>query len=987
MTDTSPYSVRSMGRPLLLWLAAFAVSPVAADTLVSWDLSGLGGNQTSTPVTGTATGITGLAITRGTGLGTSTCSDCMSSNGWEGTATGADALEYYSFGFSVGAGQSVTLTELAIGTRASGTGPGTLGLYTSLDGFTTALTTLTQNNTNTLYTLAHLSGLAGLTGTIEFRLIEIGNTQADGSGNTAAGGTLRLVADSTTGDIRLTGTIGTAGPDLEAPVLTAGDPASGAVGVDPVLGTLTLTYSEAIRAGDLTGLTLECPAAEYQPVTPRVEGSRLLIDIGDLPTATGCSLSVPAGAVTDLAGNPAASAALSFTTAEALAGCGGTYTPIPAIQGSGSAAAITGAVTTEGVVVGDYEGPSPALRGFYLQDPAGDGDETTADAIFVFHGDTDSVSLGQRVRVVGSAGEYQGQTQLSGVTEVLDCGAGATVTPVEVVLPVPAAVGGVDYLERYEGMLVRFPQTLTVTNHFQLGRFGTLELSANGRLMQGTEAALPGAAAQAFEAANLLHLIWLDDLSQAQNADPVVFPDPGLSVANPIRGGDTTTGLTGVLTYTWGGNSASPNAWRVRPLSIATVDLPVFVSNPRPDAAPAVGGTLRVAGLNVENYFVTIDDGVNDICGATANMECRGADALVDIDGLTEQERQRTKKLAALTRLDADILALVELENTPGVEPLADLVNGLNELTGAPTYAYVETGVYGGDAIRNGFIYRPARVTLVGDFAILDDGVDPRAIDTRNRPALAQSFAQVADGARLTVVVNHFKSKGSDCNTATGGTHEIVDPDTGDGQGNCNLTRTSMANALVDWLATDPTGAGDADYLILGDLNSYLQEDPLRTLESGGYANLVAGDPSAYSYTFNGRWGHLDHALASASLVEQVTGAAEYHINADEPVVFDYNLEFKTTNQHSTYFASDEFRIADHDPVLVGLLLDPPAPRPGDLDGNRAVDQDDLDTLKLSFNQDVTAANATGDLDGDGRITVLDLRRLVLLCDRPKCAR
>ncbi len=48
--------------------------------------------------------------------------------------------------------------------------------------------------------------------------------------------------------------------------------------------------------------------------------------------------------------------------------CTVSYTPIYDIQGSGLTAAITGTRTTQGVVVGDYEGASPALRGFFIQD-------------------------------------------------------------------------------------------------------------------------------------------------------------------------------------------------------------------------------------------------------------------------------------------------------------------------------------------------------------------------------------------------------------------------------------------------------------------------------------------------------------------------------------------------------------------------------------------------------------------------------------------
>ena len=139
-------------------------------------------------------------------------------------------------------------------------------------------------------------------------------------------------------------------------------------------------------------------------------------------------------------------------------------------------------------------------------------------------------------------------------------------------------------------------------------------------------------------------------------------------------------------------------------------------------------------------------------------------------------------------------------------------------VSGMPGYDYIDTGTIGTDAIKVGLIYRPAVVTPVGAFKTADLGCDPRFIDTKSRPSLAQTFEVNATGARFTVVVNHLKSKGSDCN-------DVGDPDLGDGQGNCSQTRRAAAQALVDWLATDPTGSGDPDFLIMGDLNSYAQED------------------------------------------------------------------------------------------------------------------------------------------------------------------
>ena len=79
---------------------------------------------------------------------------------------------------------------------------------------------------------------------------------------------------------------------------------------------------------------------------------------------------------------------------------------------------------------------------------------------------------------------------------------------------------------------------------------------------------------------------------------------------------------------------------------------------------------------------------------------------------------------------------------------------------GAGTYAFINTGVIGTDEIRVALIYKPAAVTPVGAYQIITSGMDPRFVDTMNRPSLAQTFQQNSTGERLTVVVNHLKSKG-----------------------------------------------------------------------------------------------------------------------------------------------------------------------------------------------------------------------------------
>jgi hypothetical protein len=102
-------------------------------------------------------------------------------------------------------------------------------------------------------------------------------------------------------------------------------------------------------------------------------------------------------------------------------------------------------------------------------------------------------------------------------------------------------------------------------------------------------------------------------------------------------------------------------------------------------------------------------------------------------------------------------------------------------------------------------------------------------------------------------------------------------------------------------------------------------EGPITVITNAGFTNLIAAfvGPGAYSYAFDGQWGYLDYAFASASLRPQVTGVGEYHINADEPSVLDYNTDFKSAEQLSSLYNQDLFRISDHDPVLVGLCLPP----------------------------------------------------------------
>jgi uncharacterized protein len=637
------------------------------------------------------------------------------------------------------------------------------------------------------------------------------------------------------------------------------------------------------------------------------------------------------------------------------------YTPIASIQGAGSAAAITGNVSTQGVVVGDFEG-SASASGFYIQDPIGDGDPATSDGIFVFSGSADLVSVGQVVRVTGFARERFNQTTLNGsnsnsaavpAANVVQCGTGSVV-PTDVTLPFASS----GFPERYEGMLVRFPQSLVIAEYFNYDRFGELVLArplgSEPRPFSPTAIDEPGAAANARAIANSLSRITLDDANSAQNPATLRHPNGNaFSLSNRFRGGDTVQNAVGVLGFDF-------SLYRIFPTGPADYT----AANPRPAAPEAVGGTVRVAAMNTLNFFVTQDyptgDPLDNKCGPARNVECRGADA----DQPAEFTRQRDKLLQALAGLDADIIGLNELENTTDVEPLESIVAGL------PGYAYIDTGTIGTDAIKVGLIYRSADVTPVGPYKLLTSAVDPRFIDTKSRPALAQTFEVNTTGARFTVVVNHFKSKGSDCN-------DVGDPDLGDGQGNCSQTRRAAAEALVDWLAGDPTGSGDPDFIIVGDLNAYAKEDAIDEILAGAddaagtgddFTNLIAQyqGPYAYSYTFDGQAGYLDHALANTSLLAQINGATEWHINSDEPDVLDYDTSFKPPAQDALYEVN-AYRTSDHDPVVIGLT--PNAAPTVDAGGPYSVTEGGSVTLGAvgSDSTYATGLQYAWDFDGDGQ--------------------
>ena len=631
---------------------------------------------------------------------------------------------------------------------------------------------------------------------------------------------------------------------------------------------------------------------------------------------------------------------------------------IPQIQGNTDTSPLEGLlVKTTGVVTGDFQG-ADELRGFYMQnaDANADADPATSEGIYVFDPSGADLVIGDLVEVVATVDEFFGLTELTNVVSVTNIGTGL-VTPTAVVLP--ETVDG--ELERYEGMLVEIVADMTVSQNFFIGRYGQLTVAANdslgnaGRLFQPTNQ-FPALSPEAVDLAadNAKRILILDDGQDisgfGDNPDPVPYLGFPPTV---IRAGDAVTNLIGILDYGRINSSSTP----ARDYRLHPTQAPIFSQvNLRETSPSSTGGPLNIASYNVLNYFTSID-GNGSICGPNGNQGCRGADST------SEFERQQTKIVNAIVAMDADVFGLVEIENngfgvTSATQALTDAVNAQ---LGSEVYAIaaIDDLPLGGDVITVGMIYKTAVVSPVGVAATLTTGAfDQNLPSGRSRAPLVVSFEEMSTGEQFTVVVNHFKSKGS-------GPSDPNDPnaDQGDGQANWNLRRTEAAIDLANWLATSPTGIADPDVLIIGDLNAYAKEDPILALNGLGYTDLISsfnGDQQ-YSFIFDGLSGYLDHALANADLLTQVTGVVEWHINADEPTVIDYNEDFNPAG----YYSEEPFRSSDHDPVTVGLNLFTDA----DDDGVRDSEDNcpnDYNPNQEDFDGDGTGDACDDDVDNDG---------------------
>jgi predicted extracellular nuclease len=694
----------------------------------------------------------------------------------------------------------------------------------------------------------------------------------------------------------------------------------------------------------------------------------------------------------------AAAALVGFAGLATLGGCGAT--PVPAVTASsvpgGAALPPVGCDVVRHAADTRAEGPSAALTpiervtvrqpdgasvlggrrivtagavtrvvgdGFFVQDPfpAPSHAGATSSGVFVYLGRdaAPAVQPGDVLRLAATVSAWRGardapadadhraSVELVGPADVRILGHGCTPSATPIDWP-PASDADA---ARHEGMVVAIAVPLTIQDNHLVARDGALTLAAGSRQRAPTDAVAPGLAAHQLANAQARARLLLDD----GDAHAWPAPVPWLAADGRGRDGDIVDGLAGVLDLGPAVASAGgARAWRLRP----TVPVHLVAANPRPARPPAVGGDARVASVNVQNFFLSPADGRPACAPRGVAADCRGArDA-------AEFERQRAKLAVMLSALDADVIALMELQNDRDAAALS-IAQALNARAGAFVWAPVLGAPGGRDAIRVGMVYRTDRVRPLGA-AKIDADV------AHARPPVAQVF-QWPGGARIAVIASHFKSKRCEGAAAAGrpaaaraseppveadprdravaaaaadDTAEatadgaapwppasLLDADLHDGQACWNARRVTEANALHRFATTFAREHGGVDVLLVGDFNAYAREDPLEALRRAGWVDLLDRTASAspapfpYSFVHDGLAGRLDHAFASPDLAPRVTGAAEWHVDADEPDAIDYRLAHRAPAcarcAPDAFDARTPYRASDHDPLVVGLRLGP----------------------------------------------------------------
>ena len=554
-------------------------------------------------------------------------------------------------------------------------------------------------------------------------------------------------------------------------------------------------------------------------------------------------------------------------------------------------------VQTEGIVT------VVTGNSFHLQDPVGDGNDATSDALVVFTGSTPTVAVGDAVTVVATVDEfYPGGFGTGNLSETNLVGPTVTINSSGNTLPAPIVLGnggrippndiidddsigdvnstptfdpendGIDFYESLEAMLVQVNDAQVVGgNRFgEIAVVGDLGANATGLSPRGGVVV----SATDFNPERII----IDDA--------LVFDEPDANT------GDTFAGpIVGVMDYSFGN------------FKLLNFDpLPAVISGGNTAEVTNLTGNgtdLTAATMNVENLSPNNSQDKFDAL-ASEVVNNLGSPAIISVEEIQDN-----------TGFTND--GVVDASLTYGM--LIDAI----QAAGGPVYEYREItpidlmdgGAPGGN-IRVGFLFRPDRVTFVdrpGGDAVTSTapslgatGVElsfsPGRIDPTNvawddsRKPIAGEF--VFGGHKIIVVAAHFNSKGGDDALFGRVQPPVLNSEVQ------RLQQATVVNSFVqDILALDP----NANVMVLGDLNDFTFSAPLQTLVGSELTNLIPTLPAndQYTFVFDGNSQVLDHILVSDNLLNIFTGVDIVHMNAE---------------------TDTDLRHTDHDPVLAQFTFD-----------------------------------------------------------------
>ena len=612
------------------------------------------------------------------------------------------------------------------------------------------------------------------------------------------------------------------------------------------------------------------------------------------------------GSVTDARGRiGAATIRLAVETAA--------LTPISQIQGSGSTSPLIGQfVTTTGIVT--------AIRssGFYVQtrDGEDDGNPATSEGVFVFvSGSGMRPAVGDAVHVSGLVSEFAPAPPAPPVTE-LGGGPLYAVIASGQPLPVPAQLvpgdtsptGGVEQLERYEGMRVKADLRV-------IGPTDGLVLEAEARAVSNGQfyAVIDG----------------LPRPVREPGLDPAAAVPPGLPCCVPrfdgnperlrvdsaaqmgaskldVATGQRVIGATGVLDFAFGTYSLLPD-----PGSATVLGAQQATPVPVPGA-----GEFTIASANLERFFDEQDDPDHD-------------DAVLTPEAVNIRLTKASLTVRHVLRLP-DILGVVEVENLSILGRLAARINqdALAETGTDPMYvAYLQEGNDIG-GIDVGFLVKSSRVDVVSieqvgkDTTYVPPGQDPNGpLPLLNdRPPLvlkAQIRGSIDTPFPVTVIVNHLRSLSG-----------IDGPD----GARIRAKRRAQAEFLAALIQSHQATEG---VISIGDYNAFAFNDGLvdvigtvkgqptppdqvalasPDLVDPDLTSLgdALGSAEQYSFVFDGNAQALDHILVNSLALARVTRMAYARSNAD----FPESLRGDATRPE---------RLSDHDAAVAYFAL-PSAP-------------------------------------------------------------